>query len=252
MGKWLRELDRVLRGDATRPDDLRGGTVAVSARRLAAVSILLGVTYGLCMGVFGVFNRETPEYRLLANGMLKVPSLFLLTLCVTFPSLYVFNALVGSRLTALSLGRLLAAALGVTLAVLASFGPIVAFFSVTTANYPFILLLNVAVFAIAGLLGMGFLLRTLYRLSAAMRPSAPPTLAGEPAPLARPPEPNADGRVKIVFAIWLLVFGLVGAQMSWVLRPFIGSPDTPFTWFRPRMSSFFEAVFHALRRLLTE
>src|SRR4051812_45125804 len=197
MGDWLRELDRVLRGDATRPDDLRGGTVGVSARRLAAVSILLGIAYGLCMGVFGVFNRETPEYRMLANGAVKVPSLFLLTLCVTFPSLYVFNALVGSRLRVLSLGRLLAAALGVTLAVLASFGPIVAFFSVTTANYPFILLLNVAIFAVAGLLGIGFLLRTLFRLSTAMQ-STP--AAGEP-PVVRPAD--ADRRVKVVFTIWL-------------------------------------------------
>jgi hypothetical protein len=32
-------------------------------------------------------------------SMLKVPALFLLTLIVTLPSLYVFNALVGSRLT---------------------------------------------------------------------------------------------------------------------------------------------------------
>jgi hypothetical protein len=203
------------------------------------------------MGVFGVFNRDSPEYRLLANGMAKVPALFLLTLGVTFPSLYVFNALVGSRLTVLSLGRLLAAALGVTLAVLASFGPIVAFFSVTTASYPFILLLNVAVFALAGLLGMGFLLRTLFRLSAAMRRPSDPSGPGDP-PLVRPADPAADGRVKAVFTVWLVVFAVVGAQMSWVLRPFIGSPEQPFTWFRPRMSSFFEAVLHALRRLLTE
>ena len=61
---------------------------------------------------------------------------------------------------------------------------------------------------------------------------------------------TTDGRVKAVFVIWLVVFGVVGAQMSWVLRPFVGSPDQPFTWFRPREFSFFEAVLNALKRLL--
>jgi hypothetical protein len=62
--------------------------------------------------------------------------------------------------------------------------------------------------------------------------------------------PPADRRVKAVFVCWLIVFGVVGAQMSWILRPFIGAPDRDFTWFRPRESSFFEAVFNTLHRLL--
>src|SRR5207302_8961902 len=115
------------------------------------VDWLLGVGYGFCMGFFGLFNRDVPEARLLLAGMLKVPALFFLTLAVTFPSLYVFNALVGSRLSLPVLARLMAATLGVLMAVLASFGPIVAFFSVTTTSYPFVLLLNVAVFALSGL-----------------------------------------------------------------------------------------------------
>jgi hypothetical protein len=249
MRKWLLELDGVLRGDATRGEALRAGTIAASARRLAGVSILLGVTYGFCMGFFGVFNRDEPELLLLVNGMVKVPALFLLTLAVTFPSLYVFNALVGSRLMPVALGRLMAAAMGVTLAVLASFGPIVAFFAVTTTSYPFILLLNVAVFAVAGFLGMGFLLQTLHRLSAALR-SLGEGSASEPAD-GGPVRPPADRRVKAVFVCWLIVFGVVGAQMSWILRPFIGAPDREFTWFRARESSFFEAVFNTLHRLLS-
>jgi hypothetical protein len=193
--------------------------------------------------------------------MLKVPALFLLTLAVTFPSLYVFNALVGSRLTPVALGRLLAAALGVTLAVLASFGPIVAFFSVTTTSYPFIVLLNVAIFAVAGLLGLGFLLQTLYRLSAALRslgeehaPEPPPSPTASEGPPSVVPvlrSQPADGRVKAVFVCWLIVFGVVGAQMSWVLRPFVGAPEQPFTWFRTRESSFFESVLRTLQRLLS-
>ena len=55
--------------------------------------------------------------------------------------------------------------------------------------------------------------------------------------------------VRIVFRCWMVLFGLVGAQMGWVLRPFIGDPDRPFTWFRPRESNFFGAVYHALINL---
>ena len=75
---------------------------------------------------------------------------------MTLPSLYVFNALVGSRLTLAAVVKLLLATLGVIVAVLASLGPIVAFFSVSTTSYPFILLFNVAIFASAGFLGMLF------------------------------------------------------------------------------------------------
>ena len=103
----------------------------------------------------------------MAYSAAKVPMLFFLTLIVTFPSLYVFNALVGSRLSFRTVLRLLVAALGVMLAVLASFGTIVVFFSLCTTSYPFMVLLNVAMFAVAGLLGMGFLLQTLHRLSLA-------------------------------------------------------------------------------------
>ena len=48
------------------------------------------------------------------------------------------------------------------------------------------------------------------------------------------------------------MFALVGAQMSWVLRPFIGSRGTPFQWFRPRGSNFFEAVYHTFIGLFSE
>jgi hypothetical protein len=46
------------------------------------------------------------------------------------------------------------------------------------------------------------------------------------------------------------VYGVVGAQMGWVLRPFIGTPSQPFELFRDRASSFFENVLFSLRDLL--
>src|SRR5215204_5580937 len=168
----IRALDRILKGESTRVADLRRGSLDVPLAGLSVVILLLGAFYGACMGAYAIIARHGEStavmgYQQLGASAVKVPALFFLTLVVTFPSLYVFNALVGSRLSLGALLRLLVAALGVTLAVLASFGTIVVFFSLSSTSYAFMVLLNVAAFAVAGLLGMGFLLQTLHRLSQA-------------------------------------------------------------------------------------
>lgn len=253
MFQGIRQLDRVLRGEATRPEALRSGDVDVDSARLLPVLIALGALYGFFMSWFGLFNRASVEYRLVVAAVLKTPALFALTLLVTFPSLYVFNALLGSRLTIVSLLKLLFASLGVTVAVLASFGPIVAFFSVTTSSYPFMVILNVALFAASGVLGLNFLLQTLHRLTNANRqmPEVVPADAPIPSPLRLPGQQIIGKEVKAVFYCWVVIFGLVGAQMSWVLRPFIGNPEQPFEWFRPRQSHFFESLWQTWRQLFS-
>jgi hypothetical protein len=144
--------------------------------------------------------------------------------------------------------RLLVASMAVTLAVLASFGPIVAFFSVTTTSYPFMVLLNVILFAVAGGLGLGFLLQTMHRLTMSVPPPVPATAPeSSPEPASALERVPWKGRnVRAVFTCWVIVFGLVGAQMSWVLRPFIGAPDRPFEWVRHREANFFIAVKRTL------
>lgn len=246
--RGLRDLDRILRGGVTNPTALSRGGPVLPLGPLARVIILLAAGYGACMGSFGLFGRPEPEVRFLLADAVKVPLLLLLTLAVTFPSLYVFTALVGSRLGAADLARLATAAVGVTVAVLAGFGPVVAFFSVTGTSYPFTLLLNVAVFAVAGGFGVAFMVGALKAMSAPPVPDQPPPDV-PPGPPARPgwgPETN----VRVVVRAWLVVFALVGVQMSWVLRPFIGALGAPFAWFRPREGSFFEAVVRAARALV--
>jgi hypothetical protein len=259
METWWKNLDRILRGEATRLSELRRGRIEVPAGGLAVAIIVLAMIYGACMGCFALFKTQGPSYWQVIACVVKVPTLFLLTLVVTLPSLYVFNALVGSRLTLISVVRLLTACLAVITAVIASLGPIVAFFSLSTTSYPFMILLNVVVFAVSGGMGLMFLLQTLHRLSLT-RPLPAPTEAEElvggekedeePAGALDALEDQVVSRhVKTVFRCWMVLFGLVGAQMGWVLRPFIGDPSRPFTWFRERESSFFEAVWQALRSL---
>jgi hypothetical protein len=273
MLAWFRSLDRLLRGEATDARQLERGDIDIPLPGLTVLIVLLGATYGACMGTFALMRTAGPVYEQVGASMMKVPLLFLLTLLITFPSLYVFNALVGSRLTFHSVLRLLIASTSVTLAVLASFGPIVAFFSVSTTSYPFMVLLNVVMFAVAGFLGIGFLLQTLHRLSlideairrrpiepvfvdvptddatASPEPTRPEPPTLELSPLEMPRGQILGAHVRTVFRCWMVVFGLVGAQMSWVLRPFIGNPDEPFTMFRGRQSNFFEALWHTVINL---
>jgi hypothetical protein len=56
--------------------------------------------------------------------------------------------------------------------------------------------------------------------------------------------------VKPVFYCWVALFALVGGQMSWILRPFLGSPDRPVELFRERESNFFQAVWKMMMDLL--
>lgn len=273
MWKAFRELDRILRGEATRLPALREESLRFPLGQMGLALVLLAAAYGVCMGAYAVFRVRDPSYpywNQLLSTTVKVPLLFFLTLVVTFPSLYVFSALMGSRLTVPSVLRLLVASLGVNLAVLASLGPIVAFFAVSTTNYLFMVLLNVVVFAVAGGLGLLFLLRTLHRMSYLERETAPPpavpAVASAPsdesnsdvivaetveggAPLSRFDDCRSEQPAQYVFRVWILLFGLVGAQMGWVLRPFIGSGDQ-FVWFRERKGNFFEAVSGAFQKLL--
>lgn len=255
----FRTIDRVLRGQFTSREDLQQGRIEVGAGTMLTAAVLLGCVYGMFMGLFGLLRCGTAALNQFTASTVKVPLLFLLTLLVTFPSLYVVSALFDSRLRFVATLRLLSIAVLVNLALLASFGPVVGFFTLSTDSYPFMVLLNVAIFAIAGFVGLAFLRRALdgvFGMAPQPEPVVEPAAEGAGeieaaeerlrAQLRRRPEPP---RSKRVFRIWLFIYAVVGAQMSWILRPFIGNPSMPFQWFRPRGSNFFVAVGQAIRQL---
>lgn len=260
MRVWLRELDDLLRGRAYRPEDLIADRKRFSIRRFAPMAIVLGMIYGFFMGWYSIISREHAVYQQLIASMIKLPALFVITLLVTFPSLYVFNALLGSRLGFVQTLRLLVSAIVVNLAVAASLGPILGFFTLSTESYSFMIILNVALLGLSGAVALGFLLHTLRRLS--WIPPVSTTLDGsddglesdaslQPAELPQPHhETNGFGESRQIFRIWVLIYGLVGAQTGWLLRPFIGSPNMEFTWFRHRQGNFFISVWNQLQLLL--
>ncbi|MGH7130592.1 MAG: hypothetical protein ACREJO_01410 [Phycisphaerales bacterium] len=278
MKRLLLPLDELLRGQRTRadtPDDRR-----LSLRVFLPWAIGLGAIYGSFMGWYALGAFKSGGAAHLAAVTVKLPLLFLATLLVTFPSLYVFNALMGSRLGFQATLRLLVATIVINVTVAASLGPILGLFTLSTTSYPFMVLLNVALLGLAGIIACAFMLRALRALStpepgdlppptprrapappapSSTPPTVPPQLSqyaappvipstspfGEPAPLARD---DVGGNI---FRCWIVIYALVGLQMAWVLRPFIGHPGGEFELLRHRGGSVFEAIFTCVKQLLS-
>jgi len=269
----LRHVDELLRGRRTGEDLLSNDREALPLRAFVPAGIGLGLVYGFFMGWYAIGVGKDWAIKQALATMVKLPAVFLFTLVVTFPSLYIFNALVGCRLRFGTTMRLLVSAIVVHLAVAASLGPILGFFTLSTKSYPFMILLNVMLLSVGGCVGLAFLLRTLRRLALAGSMDDLPPLPEPPdepdemnvAP-PRTPSPAAihhqwavarreaivQERVSAantIFRVWVVLYGLVGMQMGWILRPFIGHPDLPFALVRAREGNVFGGIWRALTRL---
>lgn len=261
MLHWFKELDRALRGCKKDPAQLLEGSDSVRIGSVVAGAVVLGLFYGVFMGLFAVLTRTPPSYAQLFASAIKVPALFFLTLLVTFPSLYVFSALLGVELTFKDTMRLILIPVGINLAVLASLGPITGFFTLCTTSYPFIKLLNVLFFAIAGIITLKMLLGLLNHIEGRNSPTPPvPELTTTPvfakdSPNGAPPIPpqwvvkKPTSPANRTFRVWLVIYALVGSQMGWILRPFIGAPNLPFQWFRAREANIFADIVKSILEL---
>jgi hypothetical protein len=120
-------------------------------------------------------------------------------------------------------------------AILGAFSPLVVFivwntppYGGASEAYAFLLLGLVVMIAFAGVAANVRLVELLRRISAT------PVIA-----------------LKVLLA-WLTGNLLLGSQLCWILRPFVGSPGLPVQFLRPDLfrDNFFEAVFRALKSLL--
>ena len=196
---------------------------------LCALAIALGTgAYGATIGLWR-------GGLMAAYVAIKLPLLvFLTTLCNTGLNgmlALVMGAGFGFRQT------LLAQLMSYTVAalILASMAPITLFILFNTpplsSGDPFghqlFLLLNVAILALAGIIANARLYRFLLL--------------------------KTDNRIvaRRVLAAWLAGNLFVGAQLSWNLRPFIGSPGLEIQFLRPNPfeGNFYEAVYRTAKQL---
>lgn len=125
----------------------------------------------------------------------------------------------------------------ITSAVLGAFAPLIAFMvwnlppmtagAVPLAAYDSLLLAHVTVIALAGVTGNVRLFQLLAKLGGSRAVA-----------------------LRVLFA-WLAGNLFLGSQLSWNLRPFIGSPGLPVEFFRETAfkGNFFEAVLRALQQI---
>ena len=206
---------------------------------LVSSSVFLAM-YGMVMG----FNHSV--LQALAS-MIKLPTLFLITLLICVPSLHFFNILFGSKQTALQSIALALTAITVTSVLLFSFAPITLFFLITSDSYAFFKLLNVLFFTISGWTGVWFLRQGLHVMAG--EGEIEEELEEEQEEQEKQiytEEPKGRGMRQLVFTMWMLLYAFVGTQMAYTLSPFIGDPNLPFILARHAEGDFYSDVFNSL------
>jgi len=184
----------------------------------------------LCLALYGAVLGSTHSLWQALSSAAKLPILFLATLVVCAPTLYFFNVLFGSNQSLTQNVALILTAITVTAVLMLSFTPILLFFLLTTSGYQFFKLLNVAICAITGFTGVLFLSQGMAVIAA----------AGKEGARAR----------RNVVRLWVLIYGFVGSQMAWTLRPLIGAPSMKFELFRQLGGNFYGNVLVSLGEML--
>lgn len=201
---------------------------APAARRLrwlVALVVAFGGFYGAVMASFtGLAPQRLHQLLYVA---VKVPMLLLVTFGLCLPSFFVVNTVAGLRDDFSKALRAVTATQACVAVVLACLAPVTVLFYVSTTNYNLALAFNGFIFAVASVSAQ-IVVRRYY------------------APLIRK---SSLHRVMMYF--WFFIYIFVAMQMAWVLRPFIGSPDLPVSFFREeKWGNAYVEIFRLLARVL--
>ena len=195
---------------------------------------ILGLVLFVCLAcaLYGAVLAGWRSPLLALYVAAKLPALFLGTTAFVAVFNWMIATLLGSGLSFKSSVFTVFAAMTIGCWILLGLVPVSLFFLLSGVSYAgshtelqiahnTILLTHILVLALAGFGGNAALLQGLRRI---VRPRCPAT------PL---------------FAAWLAAFAFVGCQLSWILRPFIGSPFFPVEFLRPDAldRNFYEFVF---------
>lgn len=183
------------------------------------------------LAVYGAVLGSTHSLVQALSSAVKLPLLFLATMLVCLPTLYVFSILFGSNQRLNQSIALVLSAITVMAVLLLSFASITLFFMLTTSGYQFFKLLNVFFFTVAAIVGMLFLVQ------------------GTRVVATSDQERGHRGR-RLVLGAWILLYAFVGSQMAWTLRPFVGYPGARFELIRALGGNFYADIFRSIGELL--
>ncbi len=220
----LTVIETILRNRHRFFADVRDGTdIPRKIRAMLISSIVFFALYGAVIG------SSHSLWQALSSAV-KLPTVFLITLVVSLPTLYFFNVLFGANLSLSQNFALILTAITVTAVLQLSFSPVVLFFLITTSSYQFFKLLNVIIFAITGFVGVGFLAQAMDMVGVNDRQ-------------------GVRARRRILW-FWIILYAFVGTQLAWTLRPFFGAPGLPFELFRNLGGNFYTDIFASLGEVL--
>lgn len=198
--------------------------------RLDHKIVSLLITSSAFLALYGGIIGSGKYWQQVIVSAIKLPALYLLTLLICLPTLFFFDVISGSRRSFKQYLTLLLAATASISIMLFAFAPVILFFRLSINDYLFFKLVNVVVFVLTGLIGIQFFYRGMQYL-------------------VDEGERNNPQRL-LVMRGWLVLYGFVGSQLGWSLRPFFGSPNDPFALFRQQDSNFYFHIFKVILELL--
>ncbi len=213
----------------TRQKDLCDETAAMSDLRTKQLRLALIAVGGFAL--YGFQMGASSSFAQMISSAIKVPLLFFLTLAITLPALHFVGLHVGSRIRFNQTLIIMFTGLATTAMLAASFSPIALFFQLSGSTYSFMLLLHSGIMAFCAIAGLSTVGRTMHYLSKSTQ---------------------EDGKASIVqgsdicLPIWMLLYGFVGTQLAWTLKPFVGAGDGPFIAWNPEQGNFYTAILGAL------
>ncbi len=184
------------------------------------VSLLL--CSSIFLALYGAIIGSTNGALQMLSSAFKLPALYLLTLIICLPTLYFLDIIFGSKRIFMQYLALLMASMAMISVMLFGFAPVTIFFRLSINDFRFFQLLNLLILSLTGLIGINFFYRSMMSLMAQEAESS-------------------KNRAKLIQG-WLFLYGFVGSQLGWTLRPFFGSPGLPFSLFREMESNFYVEV----------
>lgn len=194
--------------------------------RLEKKIVSLLIISSLFFALYGAIIGSTTVPMQIFASAFKLPALYLITMAICLPTLYFSEAISGSKRTFGQYLALLLASMALIGVMLFSFAPITLFFRLSIDDYQFFKLLNVAVFTITGLIGVN----NFYQSTKILNDKD---------------SESAKNRPNLI-QYWLVLYGFVGSQLGWILRPFFGSPERPFELFRKLESNFYVHIWQVI------
>ncbi len=178
--------------------------------------------YGVVMGSYHSLLQSV------VSG-LKVIFLYLSTLIICFPSFFIIQQVLGSKMKVRQMLIVILSGFVLTSTIALSFSPIIIFFQITGGNYHFLQLLHVAISVFAGVFGMKLMVNAL-KIACEVK--------------------NIYPQIGVtVFKIWIIILAFVGIQLSWNLRPFLCDKKEEFKLFRKYEGNFYTAIIYSVKQL---